>query len=414
MVLQGEPIPRAIAARLAEALADTPAVLIHGPRQCGKTTLAREYCEPRGYQYISFDDEDRRRAALGDPVGWVASLPKKCILDEVQRVPEIFPSLKAIIDRDRAFGRFVLTGSANIFAVPRLSESLAGRMEVLRLHPLAQCEMERAKSRFLDRAFRANFPSGVSERLGENLAERIVAGGFPAAVLRGAPTRRAHWYREYVHTQIQRDVRDFTKLRSLGSLPKLLEAVALKTASITNIEELAAPFELTRQTIHEYLGVLEQIFLVERIPAWHRNRLSRLVKRPKLHICDTGVGCALLRLDAARLQRDSNQYGSMLETFVVQELRRQAGWRDSPIEFSHFRDRDDFEVDLVLEESSASLVGVEIKAAASIVDRDFRGLRKLRSLAGSSWICGVVLYDGGATVRMDTDLFAVPIRQLWE
>ncbi|MBL8693244.1 MAG: ATP-binding protein [Planctomycetes bacterium] len=414
MVLQGEPIPRAIAARLAEALADTPAVLIHGPRQCGKTTLAREYCEPRGYPYISFDDEDRRRAALGDPVGWVAALPKKCILDEVQRVPEIFPSLKAIIDRDRAFGRFVLTGSANIFAVPRLSESLAGRMEVLRLHPLAQCEMERAKSRFLDRAFRANFPSGVSERLGENLAERIVAGGFPAAVLRGAPTRRAHWYREYVHTQIQRDVRDFTKLRSLGSLPKLLEAVALKTANITNIEELAAPFELTRQTIHEYLGVLEQIFLVERIPAWHRNRLSRLVKRPKLHICDTGVGCALLRLDAARLQRDSNQYGSMLETFVVQELRRQAGWRDSPIEFSHFRDRDDFEVDLVLEESRASLVGVEIKAAASIVDRDFRGLRKLRSLAGSSWICGVVLYDGGATVRMDTDLFAVPIRQLWE
>ncbi len=406
--------PRNLAPRLRAALADTPAVLIHGPRQSGKTTLARSVGEPRGYRYVSFDDEAVRGAAASDPVGFVSGLPARTILDEVQRVPEIFTSLKAAIDRRRTPGRFILTGSANVLFVPRLADSLAGRMGILRLHPLAQGEIADQRPRFIDTLFRGGFKTGIAERLGGNLAERIAAGGYPAALARRAPARRRAWYRDYIETQIQRDVRDLTHIHSLDALPKLLALAAAQSARLINVAELSAPFELTRQTVHAYVTLLERVFLLERLPPWHTNRLSRLVKRPKLHMGDTGVACALLGIDAAGLERDRPLLGALLETFVLQELRRQASARAEPPTFHHFRDRDDFEVDIVLEQGHSAVAGVEVKAAASVGQRDLRGLRKLREAAGTSFAAGVVLYDGGATVNFGDGLFAVPVRRLWE
>ena len=224
------PIPRYLAPRLREALADTPAVLIHGPRQSGKTTLARVFGEPRGYRYLSFDDDAVRQAAAHDPVGFVASLPPRAILDEVQRVPQLFTSLKVAIDSHRTPGRFILTGSANVLLLPSLADSLAGRLGILRLHPLAQCELDGSRPRFIDSLFAGAFTSGVADRLGSQLAERVVAGGYPAALVRRAPRRRLAWYRDYVETQVQRDVRDVTRIRSLDALPKLLALAASHTA----------------------------------------------------------------------------------------------------------------------------------------------------------------------------------------
>ena len=284
-------LSRYLAPRLHEALADTPAVLIHGPRQCGKTTLARMVGESRGYGYYSFDDEATLRFAERDPIGFVADLPPRAILDEVQRVPWLFTSLKVAIDRKRTAGRFILTGSANVLLVPKLADSLAGRMGILRLHPFAQCEREQVRPRFLDTLFRAGFRSSMTERLGPHLADRIVTGGYPAAIARRTVARRQAWYRDYIETQIQRDVQDLTRIRALDALPKLLTAAAAGTARLLNVETLAAPFELTRQTIHNYVTALERVFLLERVPAWHTNRMSRLVKRHKLHIGDTGIAC---------------------------------------------------------------------------------------------------------------------------
>ncbi|MEO5823111.1 MAG: ATP-binding protein [Vicinamibacteraceae bacterium] len=406
--------PRYLAPRLREALADTPAILIHGPRQSGKTTLARAVGEPRGYGYESFDDDATRDAAVTDPVGFVDRLPPKVILDEVQRVPGLFTSLKAAIDRRRTSGRFILTGSANVLLVPALADSLAGRMGILRLHPLAQCEIENTRPRFIETLFQRGFKTGLSERLGVGLAERIVSGGYPAALARRTMARRQGWYRDYVDTQVQRDVRDFTRLRSFDALPKLLTLAAGQTARLVNVTELAGPFELTRQTIHDYVTLLERVFLVERLSPWHRNRLSRLVKRPKLHMGDTGVACALLGINAAGLDKDRQLLGQMLETFVLQELRRQATWRPIPIDFYHFRDRDDFEVDMVLEQGHGAVAGVEVKSAATVTDADFRGLRKLRDAAGDHFVAGAVLYDGRATINYGDNLFAVPVRRLWE
>lgn len=412
--MAAEPYRRLLAPRLREALADTPAVLLNGPRQSGKTTLARRVGEPKGYRYLSFDDEAILTAARRDPVGFVAELPARTILDEVQRAPEIFPSLKASIDERRTAGRFILTGSANVLLMPRLAEALAGRMALLRLHPLSRCEVERRTPRFIEALFANRFRTGVAERLGAGLVELVVAGGYPAALERRAAARRAAWYRDYVETQVQRDVRDLARIHSLDALPRLLAVAAGHTASLINVTDLASPFQLTRQTIHDYVTLLERVFLLERLPAWHANQFSRLVKRPKLHMGDTGVACALLGVDRRALVADRRLLGRLFETFVFQELRRQASGLAQPVEFAHFRDRDDFEVDIVLEQGQSAVAGVEVKAAASVSDADLRGLRKLRDSAGKRFRCGVVLYDGTATISFGDNLHALPLRALWE
>ena len=407
-------IPRFMAPRLREALADTPVVLIHGPRQSGKTTLARLVGEPRGYRYFSFDDAAARAAAERDPVGFVAELPARVILDEVQRVPALFTALKVAVDRQRTPGRFILTGSANVLLVPKLADSLAGRLGILRLHPLARCELAGKAPGFLDALFSGSFRTRTSARLGAALAEHIAAGGYPAALARRTAARRAAWYRDYIETQVQRDVLDLSRVRSLDALPRLLAVAAGYTARLINVADLAGPFQLTRQTIHDYVTLLEQVFLLERLPPWHSNRLSRLVKTPKLHMGDTGLACALLGMDASQLYRDRETLGPLLETFVLQELKRQASWRPEPVSFFHFRDRDGVEVDIVLERGAGALAGIEVKAAATVVDADFRGLRKLKQAAGKRFVKGVVLYDGEISASFGEGFYAVPIRQLWE
>ncbi len=406
-------VPRFAQARLLDALADTPVVLLHGPRQSGKTSLARSVAEPRGYGYLTFDDDNLAAAARTDPVGFVSDLPPRMVLDEIQRVPEIFTSLKAVVDRDRMPGRFLLTGSANVLLLPRLADSLAGRMEAQRLYPLAQCEIAQRPAGFLRQLFSAGFRLARHERLGLELAQRIVAGGYPAALARGEGRRR-DWYRAYVQSLVQRDVRDLARIGSLDALPKLLEYAAAQTAHLLNISELAGPFQLSRPTIRDYMTLLERVFLVESLPPWHVRQLSRLVKTPKIHMCDTGLACALLRLDAAALYKDRTLLGQLLETFVFQELRRQASWHGEPVAFHHFRDRDNHEVDIVLEQGAGALAGVEVKASGTVRDADFRGLRKLKEIAGHRFACGLVLYDGEVAVRFAPDMFAVPLRALWE
>lgn len=405
--------PRFAEARLVEALADTPVVLIHGARQSGKTTLAQKLGKSRRYVYFSFDDDVALAAAQADPVGFVADLPERAILDEVQRVPELFTALKTAVDRRRTPGRFILTGSANVLLVPKLADSLAGRMEILRLHPLAQCELARRPPRFLDRLFDGAFKMRPSERLGVALAERIVAGGYPSALERSQPHRRTAWYRNYVETLVQRDVRDLARISAFDALPRLLALTAGQAARLVNVSDLASSFQLSRPTIRDYVTLLERVFLLELLPPWHTNRLSRLIKTPKLHMGDTGVACALLGLDARALTKDRTTLGQLLETFVYQEVRRHASWHESDITFHHFRDKDGAEVDIVLERAQ-EVAGIEVKAAATVRAADFRGLRKLAAAAGKRFAAGVVLYDGEATVGFGDGLYAVPIRRLWE
>lgn len=399
---------------LVEALADSPVVLIHGPRQCGKSTLARMLGDKRGYAYQSFDNDVTRSAAVADPIGFVDGMPDRVILDEIQRVPELFTSIKASVDRDRRPGRFLLTGSANVLLVPKLADSLAGRMAIQRLHPFAQCELTGRSSAFLDHLFTAKFPGRRLTRLRDELPARITAGGYPPALARPEGRRRDNWYRDYIDTLVKRDVRDLARISALDALPRLLRMAASRTAQLFNLSDLASSFQLSRVTIGDYVTLLEHVFLLERLPTWHSNRASRLVKTPKLHLGDTGLACGLLGLDAAVLAADRAQLGPLLETFVYQELRRLASWHERSHDFYHFRDRDQVEVDIVIERGAAQLAGVEVKAAATVTATDFRGLRKLRDMAGNRFVAGVVLYDGETCARFGEGMYAVPLRMLWE
>jgi predicted AAA+ superfamily ATPase len=386
---------------------------VHGPRQCGKTTLATRVGKRLGFEYVNLDDDAARRAAQDDPAGFVARLPERTIIDEMQRAPELFLPLKIEVDRRRVPGRFLLTGSANVLLLPKVADSLAGRMGSIRLHPMAQCEIERREPKFLRALMQGDFKIRSSPRLGEELASRIAAGGFPAALARSTPARRRQWYADYIDAMVQRDLRDISRIGSLRSIPKLLKLAASQTARLINVSDLAAPFQVSRPTIRDYVTLLERIFLVDELQPWHSNRLKRLVKTPKLHLADSGLACALLGITAAGLWQDRTMLGQLLETFVYGELRRQASGVSEPVEFSHYRDKDGAEVDIVIEHVGARVSGVEVKASSTVHPTDFRGLRRLREATGKRFVCGVVLYDGEMTVGFGDDMFAVPIAALW-
>lgn len=380
-----------------------------------QTTLARDVGERRGYTYFSFDDDVLRAAAQADPAGFVGDLPERTTLDEIQRVPTLFAALKSAVDRKRTPGRFLLTGSANVLLLPQLADSLAGRMAILRLHPLAQCELARRPGGFVDAMFAGSAKVRQRERLAGELAARVAAGGYPAALARPSARRRVAWYRDYLEAIVRRDVRDLARVAALDVMPRLLAAAAAQTAQLINVSDLASPFQVSRPTIADYITLLERVFLLERLPPWHSNRLSRLVKTPKVHLGDTGLACALLGLDDAALAQDRTALGHLLETFVFQELRRQASALDEPHEFFHFRDKDGAEVDIVIERGSRQLVGVEVKASATVTASDFRGLRKLQAAAGKRFVAGFVLYDGEASgVGFGDGMYAVSLRALWE
>lgn len=354
-----------------------------------------------------------RAAATADPVGFVGDLPERVVLDEVQRAPGIFAALKTAVDRRRVPGRFLLTGSADVLLVPTLADSLAGRMGIVRLHPLAQCELAEKPPLFLETLFARGFRARPAARLGPALADRIVAGGFPPALARSSSRRQA-WYRDYVESLVQGDVRNLARIASFDALPRLLTLAAGQTARLINVSDLASPFQLSPPTIRDYVTLLERVFLLEELPPWHSNRLSRLIKTSKLHLTDTGVACTLLGLNAAALHADRTFLGQLLETFVYQALRRQASWHEDELRFHHFRDKDGVEVDVVLERGGRELAGVEVKASATVTAADFRGLRKLKDAVGERFVGGVVLYDGEAHAPFGEGMYAVPIRALWE
>lgn len=410
-------IHRHLTEPLRQALSDTPVVLINGARQAGKSTLVQSSeMAGAGRQYLTFDDPGVLAAAQRDPNGFVAGLSSPVTLDEVQHVPGLFPAIKVAVDRKRESGRFLLTGSANVLLLPKLSESLAGRMEVLTLWPFSQGEMNGVREGLLDTLFSKKpvwtaTNAGVLRR--DELLEIALAGGYPPVAARPSVVRRRAWYQSYLTTILQRDVRDLANIADLSAVPRLLAVVASRAGGLLNFADLSRSLALPQTTLKRYFALLEATFLVQLLRPWSGNLGQRTIQTPKVYLIDTGLLAHLLGLTKERLSVDGGLAGGALENFVLMELRKQCAWSETQPQIYFWRTASGQEVDFVLEDSAGHLVGVEVKASGTLAGSDVRGLHAMASAVGKRWIRGVVLYTGTEVIPFAENLHGLPLPLLW-
>lgn len=405
---------RNITLALLEALADTPVVFVAGARQTGKSTLARHLADhDHPARYVTLDDLTVLAAAQRDPEGFLDGLVGNVVLDEVQRAPNLLVAVKARVDRDRRPGAFLLTGSANVLALPRVADTLVGRMQILTLWPFSQGEIEGSRDRFVDAVFRDEPPSAGPSIERAELCRRIVDGGYPEIQERPRPDRRRAWFQSYVTTLLQRDVRDLAAIEGVAQLPQLLAILAARIGSRVNFSDISRTAGLPQTTLKRYLRLLESLYLVHEIPPWSTNVDARLVKSPKHYLADTGLAADLLGVDADGLASDAHRLGPLLEAFVVNELTKQLGWSETAARLYHFQTHAGLEVDIVIEDRRGRCVAVEVKAARSLGGRASTGIERFADIAGGRFHRGVVLYTGPEVVPLGARRHAVPVSALW-
>ena len=402
---------RRIEPRIAEAMADTPVVLLAGPRQAGKTTLVHQVAQGR-LRYLTLDDDLTLLSAQQDPVGMIRSLDR-AVIDEIQRAPQLLLAIKKSVDEDRRPGRFVLTGSANLMALPTVADSLAGRIETLSLLPLSQCEIEGRSTNWLDTVFAGQLPQPGSSARADDLVGRVLRGGYPEAMSRSTARRRTTWARQYLDSIIQRDIPDVAGIERLDQLPRFLRALAQTAGQMCNYTQLAGQVGLDGKTAAKYVGIFEQMYLLKRVDVWARNRLNRVVKTPKLQFIDSGLLATLLDLTAQEVENGRTRFGNVLETFVFAELLKHATTAEGDYRLMYYRDADKVQVDVVIENAAGQLVGVEVKATATVQESALRGLKKLSGLAGDSFKMGILLYDGDEIMPLGDRIWAAPLSTLW-
>ncbi len=412
--------PTALVARHAQhaveaALADTRVVVVLGARQVGKSTLLEQVAsaERAGREVLTLDNQAVRTAAKADPAGFIATLATPVAIDEIQRVPELMTEIKLRVDRDKTPGQFAITGSANLLEMKQVKDSLAGRAEYLRLHPFSQGELLGHREAFVPALAGGHFPNVTDAPVGRRAYAEIVArGGYPEIQGR-PPNRRPRFFESYVEGILERDLASLGDVADRAVVGRLLRAIGATSAAELNIERLSSSLSTPATTIRRHLELLEMLFLIRRVPAWSNNLLARTIKRPKVHVADTGLLAYLVGADERRIETDLDLGGMFYETFVAMELHRQTSWLDDRPQLFHFRDRDQREVDIVIEHRDGSISAVEVKSAATIHPRDFRGLSHLKDKLGPRFKAGALLYTGANTVPFSDRLAAVPIAGLW-
>jgi uncharacterized protein len=413
-------LPRRATETVREALSSSRVVLLHGPRQSGKSTLGRLLATELGMDYVTFDDAAQLAAARADPTTFLESRQRPVVLDEVQRAGnELIVAIKADVDRVGDRGRYLLTGSTNFLTVPSLAESLTGRLRIVRLWPLSAGELLGGSDDFIDRAFR-----GPSELLSHNgttfsrdeYLQIACQGGFPG-VQDLNPRTRVAWFDDYLDTLIQREIAAAADIRRLGALRQLARYLGANSSGELVVGRLASDLGMDRATVESYIGWLETAFVIHRVPSWSRNLTAKVVRRPKLFVGDSGIAASLMGKSPEALRDPTESAtGRVMETFAVNELCKQSTWSDTMVEVSHFRDADGREVDAVLEARDGRIVGVEIKTSSTPRTDDFRWLSDMRSRvdrAGGKFVAGVVLHTGGDRLPFGDRLVALPIGDLW-
>ncbi|MCY3983677.1 MAG: ATP-binding protein [Roseovarius sp.] len=397
--------------RVREALTDTPVVLIVGPRRAGKTTLVKNM-GTADRAYITLDDQTVLDAAQTDPVGFIRDLDQATI-DEIQRAPELMLAIKKTVDEDYRPGRFLLTGSANILTLPRVADSLAGRMETFRMLPLSRAEINGVTPKFLNRVFDGKLKSTPEAIIGDDLIRLVMLGGFPEAIARDNERRRRDWAESYLASVLMRDLRDIADVEKLTELPKFVRLLAEYSGQLVNYSQFGSSINVSHKTGRRYVGLLEQIFLVSTLAPWYTNTHKRISKTAKLHFLDTGLLATMRRLTCEKVKKNRALFGALLESYVFSEVLKLMMISEMRLTPYHFRDQHMHEVDIVLEGDEGMIVGIEIKGSATVRSSDFAGLRTLSRACGERFAFGVVLYDNTNVVHFGERLAAAPISSLW-
>ena len=388
-------------------------MLVTGARQVGKSTLTREIAATEHpAQALTLDDKTTRDAANADPTGFVAGLPGPVLIDEVQRSPDLLLAIKQAVDDDPTPGRFLLTGSANILTAPKIYDALAGRIEIVTLAPLAQAELEPGTGNLIDALFAGAPPTITGAPVGRDaFVPRAIAGGYPEVIQR-EPGRRGAWFRSYLASVIERDLRELTDIQKVDAIPALLRLLASQAANLYRARSISTKLGVDTKTVQVYTSLLETVFLIRRVRAWRPGIGSREIQAPKLFVTDSGLLAHLLGADESRASTDDQVSGKLYENFVVMETARISEWADTRVSLYHYRERDD-EVDVILEAESGEIVCLECKAGATVIPRDYRPIEKLRAAHGRRFLAGVVLYTGAETKPLGDRLWAVPVSALW-
>ena len=405
-------IERCAEKSLREALKDTPVVVIAGPRQSGKSTLARRIAGD-GWNYLTLDDDNTLNVARDDPAGLLKRAGERVVIDEVQRAPALPRAIKFSVDQNRQPGRYLITGSADLLSMPRISDPLVGRAEIVPLLPLSQVELQGRRPRLISALFAGDLPTPGETLDDKDLVSRIMSGGFPEVIKRNTLGRQQQWCRAYLDAIVQRDIREIAGIRKARELPYLFSALAAYSGRLVSQQDLSQKIQLDGKTVNSYIAALEQLFLVRHLSAWHNNALKRLVKKPKLYFTDTALLASLMEASPALIKQDRRPLGPLLETFVFSELQKQISWQDRRIALTHYRDKDKVEIDFVLENSRSQLVGIEVKAASTVSSSDFKGLRKLAGIVGDNFRLGVVFYAGERILPFGDRQLAAPVHCLW-
>lgn len=409
---------RHLTPRLVSALKSAPVVFLTGARQVGKSTLAKQLIAGKdGARYLTFDEPGILLAARRDPAGFLEALAdiNTVVLDEVQRVPELYLPLKLSVDENRRPGRFILTGSTSALFLPQLADALVGRVQLHTLHPFSQGELEGRLESFIDWCFsNEGLPEDQSlEVLNKSeVASRICVGGFPPVVSNPEHSADDSWFESYIQTLLSRDVKDLSNIDRLLEFPDLLRLLAARIGTLTNLSEISRTTGIPLNSLKRYLALLQAVFIYQPLPPWHANLGKRLVKSPKSFLVDTGLACHLLQIsDPAS---SNPYYGRLLETFVVNELRKQLSWNNTRCHLYHWRTHEGDEVDVVLESSAGAIAGIEVKAASTIANSDVTGLSNLARRLGSKFKKGVLLYQGRTAIPFEKKIVALPISMLWK
>jgi len=394
---------------LNEALKISPSVLLSGARQVGKSTL----CLSLPNEYRVFDNLTERAAALNDPIGYIATLPKPITLDEIQKVPEVLEGIKIDIDKHRFNGNFLLTGSANVLDMKKAKDTLAGRIIEIALWPLSQKEIHhKADENMIDVLFSKGVEGlETSDVNSDDVFEAIVNGGYPEILKIDSTRGKSLWFNAYISTYVERDIRDVGELRDISAFIRFFNIIAPRSCGLVNKSNLASDANLAESTVSNYLSMLEMIYQISLLKPYSSNISKRFIKSSKLFMTDSGLFSHLLGIHSAEELLSSTHKGDVVETFVYSELLKHIAYAETQVQIYHYRTSDKKEIDFIIEKTD-KIFAIEVKSSQSIKKDAFKHIVDFQGSGLKKEIIGIVFYAGDTVLSFgDTEhkRYALPL-----